>query len=182
VHLVCFYYKNCQLYIKNASWFTAWRWLHKEAETCRWFNYLFIYILYNKGCVRRKLVYICVNYWKNNGNASTVQLIEIKFPTLTQQTVPALSVRVAVIIPMLTAVKQVRHGREIFPGLLIRTQWVARLTDRRQSKWMKTRPWSQDVAYGDTATYPVVHFPWKSYCYSACKKCRLVMPFHHAFP
>jgi len=58
----------------------------------------------------------------NNGNASPVQLIEIKFPTLTQQTMPTLSVRVVVIIPKLTAVKQARHRREIFPGLLIRTQ------------------------------------------------------------
>jgi len=32
--------KNCQLYIKNAFWFAAWRWLYKEAETCRWYNLL----------------------------------------------------------------------------------------------------------------------------------------------
>jgi len=25
---------------QNAFWVTAWRWLYKEAETCRWFNYL----------------------------------------------------------------------------------------------------------------------------------------------
>jgi len=33
---------NCIL--ENAFWVAAWRWLYKEAETCRWFNCLLCFI------------------------------------------------------------------------------------------------------------------------------------------
>jgi len=55
---------------KNAFWVAAWRWLYKEADTCRWYDLLIM--LYNKGCVRLIYIYIYIyiNYWKHNWEAS----------------------------------------------------------------------------------------------------------------
>ena len=64
---------NCSLKMasyrsQNMSlfWIAVWRWLHIEAKTCHWFNY----ILYNKGCVWLKTCMHFINYWKHSGDAS----------------------------------------------------------------------------------------------------------------
>ena len=51
---------------ENAFWFAAWRWLYKEAETCRRFDYLLI-MFYTK---RLKTCIHFVNYWKHKADAS----------------------------------------------------------------------------------------------------------------
>ena len=53
---------------KNAFWVAAWRWLYKEAETCRWYDLLIIFYII-KVVLDCKHIYL-INYWKHNGEAS----------------------------------------------------------------------------------------------------------------
>jgi len=64
--------RTLRIVYKNSFWVAAWRWLYKEAETCRWYDLLIIFYII-KVVLDYKLIYIyiyTINYWKHNGDAS----------------------------------------------------------------------------------------------------------------
>jgi len=57
------------------------------------------------------------------------------------------------------------------------------VTDRQQSKWIQTRSRSQDVAYRDTTTYPVIHTFLENHVVTRLVKSVALLHYpHHSFP
>jgi len=102
-----FYMKPCSGCNSKAFWIAAWRWLHKEEKTCRWFN-SFNYIWNNKGCTWLKTCIHFINYWKHNGDASPKKRPEM----------PLFSIPWTVIMPKLFVdSRQICHRRLSVPRL-----------------------------------------------------------------
>ena len=98
-----------------------------------------------------------INYWKPNGDAKHEDLIEIfKFPIVTQQTVPALSVSGSDNTDINSSQTSTAQTWNL-PRFIDKVTMSLAVTDRRQSKWMQTLLRSKDMAYRDAATYRVVH-------------------------